>query len=47
MFNLIYKLKPNELGTGLMSINMKKTYPGLFSAYDLDKDEIPETNRIW
>ena len=47
MFNLIYRLKPNELGTGLMSINMEKTYNGLFRAVDIDKDRLPPDNRIW
>ena len=47
MYNLIYQLKEKELGTGLMSVNMEKTYPGLFRAYDYRTDSIPRTNRVW
>ena len=48
MYNLIYKLKPLELGTGLMSVNMEKTYMGLFRSYDIGRDgNIPLENRIW
>lgn len=48
MYNLIYKLKPLELGTGLMSVNMEKTYPGLFRSFDVGRDKnIPRENRIW
>lgn len=42
MFNLIYQLKSKEQGTGLMSINMEKTYPGLFRAYNMADGKIPD-----
>ena len=47
MYNLIYQLKEKELGTGLMSINMEKTYPGLFRSFNIKTQEIPKDNRIW
>lgn len=47
MFNLIYRLKEKELGTGLMSINMAKTYPEIFQAIDENSENIPDKNKIW
>ena len=47
MYSLIYQLKRLELGTGLMSIGMEKTYPGLFRAFDIRSESIPEHRRIW
>lgn len=47
MYNLIYRLKPRERGTGLAMINMEKTYPGLFRAFDVTSKYIPVENRIW
>ena len=44
---LLYNLKPKEKGTGLMSINMEKTYKGLFCSYNMEGGNPPSENRIW
>lgn len=46
MKNLIYRLKPNEIGSGNVAIEMEKTFPDLFKAFNY-KIEIPKTDRIW
>ena len=47
IYNFLYNLKPKEKGTGLMSINMEKTYKGLFCSYNMDNGNPPLENRIW
>lgn len=46
MKNLIYRLKPNEIGSGNVAIEMEKTFPDLFKAFNY-KLEIPKENKIW
>lgn len=47
VYNLIYRLKSREKGSGLVALNLAQTYPDLFQAIDFDNGEIPEHRRIW
>lgn len=46
IYNLIYRLKPKEIGAGLFAIKLEQTFPKLFKSYNYI-DGLPETNRIW
>lgn len=48
MFNLVFKLKPKEGGSGQHAIFLSKTYPSLFKAVDYEKEDVNDlSNRVW
>lgn len=47
MTSLLYRLKPNELGSGLHAKYMQATYPSMFRAVDFYNDAVPQNDRIW
>lgn len=46
-FNLIYRLKYNEIGSGITAIYMADTYPDLFQSINYANEDLPKNNRIW
>lgn len=47
IYNLVYRLKSRETGSGIVASNLAQTYPDLFQAIDFNHDKIPESRRIW
>ena len=46
-YNLLYKFKKNEVGSGLHAVYLAQTYQTLFNAVDYEHEEVPQQNRIW
>lgn len=46
-FNLIYRLKKNEIGSGITTIYLANTYPNLFCSYNEHENIFQLKNRIW